>query len=340
MNYSEIITVPCKILRTLPETEIDSIVDIVIDYYYEHGFPYYKIDELKIIKEYNALCEFDITRLELPNNNLQQFMLGLNTVNTFHPEMWNTQCRNAKTPMDIFLNRELFKTALKKRIKYSVTKLVAYNIRKSLKAFGVQSVSNFKPTIAKWVYQKYCPPNGNVLDPCAGYGGRLFGALCSHVKSYTGIDPNEIIQTGNAELVKILLDSTNMSKNIVLKKIPFEDYNTTEIFDLVFTSPPYFNIEKYSEDNNQSYIRYPKYNLWLNGFLKPLIEKSYSYLRKGGYLVLNVGKPIDTDTFEIGQKIFKQKPETYYMRLSKFLGQNNKNEISHKTEPIFIWKKS
>jgi hypothetical protein len=339
MNYSEIITIPCKVLKTLPEAEIDSIVNTVIDHYYTNGFPYYEFNLDKISKEYFALRDLDVSRLELSDNNLQQFMLGLNTVNTFHPEMWSTRCRNAKTPWEIYSNRELFATALKKRIKYSVTKLVDYNIRKSLKAFGVQSVSNFRPTIAKWVYEKYSPDGGVVLDPCSGYGGRLFGAMCSHIDSYTGIDPNPEATHGND-----LLHSTLKDIDIDIKKyksitLPFEDFNTDEKYDLVFTSPPYFNIEKYSEDENQSYIRYPEYGLWVDGFLRPLIQNSFEFLNKNGYLVLNVGERLISETVGIGMKTFGKAPEIYHMRLSKMLGQGDKNKVSHKTEPIFIWRK-
>jgi hypothetical protein len=41
-----------------------------------------------------------------------------------------------------------------------------------------------------------------------------------------------------------------------------------------------------------------------------------------------------------GMKTFGKAPEVYHMRLSKMLGQGNKDTVSHKTEPIFIWKKT
>ena len=45
----------------------------------------------------------------------------------------------------------------------------------------------------KAVYEKYLPEEGgHVLDPCAGYGGRLLGAVCTErVLSYTGLEPAE-----------------------------------------------------------------------------------------------------------------------------------------------------
>jgi 16S rRNA G966 N2-methylase RsmD len=339
MTYDEIIQVPCTILKALPEPEINSIINTIIDHYYANGFPYYQIDTEKIKKEVLSLSNFDVDRLELPDNNLQQFMLGLNTVNTFHPEMWITRCRNAKTPMDVFMDRELFKVALRKRIKYSDTKMVAFNIRKSLKAFGVQAVSNFRPTIAKWVYEKFSPSGGRVLDPCAGYGGRLMGAMCSHVGSYIGIDPNEVSVNGNYKLAMAI---QRVSKKeipfVTILPQPFEEFVSTEKYDLVFTSPPYFNIEKYSEDESQSYIRYKTYDIWVEKFLKVLIKNSKEFLKPNGYFALNVGGILIKDTLSIGNETFGCEPTIYHMRLSKILGQGNKSETSHKTEPVFVWR--
>jgi len=330
----------CTEINQLPEEEINAIIDTVISHYYTWGFPFYKIDWAKIKQECEKLISFDPAKLELPDNHLQQNMMGLYTANCFHPEMWSIRCNHSRTPMEIFLDRKLFAIALRKRIKYSDTKLVEFNIRKSVKVFGAQSVSNFRPTIAKWVYTKFHAEN--VLDPCTGFGGRLLGAICSNIKSYTSTDPSMTIYQGNTNLYKALsgLELMPHYPKINLIFSPFEDFKTCDKYDLIFTSPPYFDIEKYSDTHNtQSYLRYPKYEIWKEKFLKVLIEKSYDYLLPGGHLVLNVGNPIIEDTKEIGSKIFHNNPEIYQMRLSKILGNGQKNNISHKTEPIFAWKK-
>jgi len=340
MNYNDIIQLRCTEINAMPEDIISDIIDVVIDHYYKEGFPYYPIDKDKIKMEFDYLIDYDVSQLELADNHLQQNMKGLNTVNSFHPQMWHVQCNNAKTPFEIFQDRNSFKVALRKRIKYSDTKLAPFNIRKSLKAFGTQSVSNFKPTIAKWVYQNYCPAGGSVLDPCMGYGGRMMGAMASHIGSYFGVDPDFLVYRNNLFLHEAL---TNAGSNVkvILNQAPFEIENSVEEkeFDLVFTSPPYFNIEKYSLEAEQSYIKYPTYNEWKDKFLGILIKKSHFLLRSGGYLALNVGRPIDKDTYEIGSDVFGCEPIVYHMRLSKFLGNGTKNTISHKIEPIFIWRK-
>lgn len=58
--------------------------------------------------------------------------------------------------------------------------------------------------------------------------------------------------------------------------------------DLVFSSPPFFDWEHYSLSPNQSFRRYPNYELWLHGFLERVITESYRILKKGAHLALNV----------------------------------------------------
>jgi hypothetical protein len=58
--------------------------------------------------------------------------------------------------------------------------------------------------------------------------------------------------------------------------------------DLVFSSPPYFDWEKYSYDASQSFIRFVSYEEWRQGFLEPVIRHSHRVLRPKGKFVVNV----------------------------------------------------
>ena len=103
MNYDEIINTPYTVLEALSESEIYDIVSTLIEHYRKTGFPYFEIDDNKIKKECLSLSKSDSSKIELPNNELQQGMLGLATCNMFHQEMYAVNCKNAKSPMDIFL---------------------------------------------------------------------------------------------------------------------------------------------------------------------------------------------------------------------------------------------
>ena len=42
------------------------------------------------------------------------------------------------------------------------------------------------------------------------------------------------------------------------------NFDTLGKFDMIFTCPPYYNLEVYTEDKNQSCNRYPEYKFWLD----------------------------------------------------------------------------
>ena len=56
-----------------------------------------------------------------------------------------------------------------------------------------------------------------------------------------------------------------------MKTIEDVDYSKYENhFDTIFTSPPYFNVEKYSDEDTQSYVRYKNIDSWNKNFLHKL----------------------------------------------------------------------
>lgn len=340
MKYDEIISSDYRTLQALSDTEIYDVVSTVIQHYRSQSFPFFSIDEGKISKEFYSLVKSDWKKLEVGNNEIQQSMLGLATCNMFHPEMYSVRCNNSKSPMDIFLDDKLFRDALTKRIKYNDRVLNTSCVRRSLTAFGGQAVSNFRPTVARFLYKTYGNKSSKVLDPCAGYGGRLLGGLASYLEEYVGLDVNLTSIMGNQKLYDYVNSLVEIKTNVDLLCIPAEEYNPEEnYFDMVVTSPPYFNTEKYSDEPDQSYIRYPTLQEWQHGFLAPMIDMSFRALKPGGYLILNVGSPIDEMAYLVGTCRFASQPHVWNMRLSKLLGQGNKQTIKFKLEPVYVWRK-
>lgn len=340
MRIDEMINTPCRELKKLSETERWNIAREVAKYYQNEGFPYFTLSQKKKEEIAIKLWEYKVENLELPDNELQQNMLGLTLANFYHPQMWSVQCGKSDTPLQVFWDIDKLTRAIYKRINNSDTKLQPFNIRKAIQVFGGYRVSNFKPTIAKYIYENYCPPNGAVLDPCAGYGGRLLGAISSsNVYTYVGIDPDERQIEGNGEMGNDVLPAIpKENMDIHLMAIPFEGCAFSTTFDLVFTSPPYFNLEKYSTEDTQSYVRYPTYDEWKDGFLFTLISNSFCALKSGGVFAINVaGENIINDTLSYSTHLFRSKPEIKKMRLSRVLGHGNTGTF--KLENIYIWRK-
>ena len=116
LSYQEISQIQCKDLYQ--REDLDEVIDTIFNYWRENGFPYYDKNRPKTKREIERLFEFNTDDLNLPDNHLQQYMLGLATANAFHPQMWSIHCNNAKSPMDVFMDDDALRTAIEKRIKY------------------------------------------------------------------------------------------------------------------------------------------------------------------------------------------------------------------------------
>jgi len=237
--------------------------------------------------------------------------------------------------MEVFLDDTLLDKSIKKRMK-SGTHINEAMMRKTFKVSGgAQTVSNFRPSVARYIYDKY--GGDKVFDPCMGFGGRLLGAISSpRVKHYEGCDPNTKTFDGLSKMAKNLQDTTK----VVLNNIGVEEYESDDKFDLVFTSPPYFDTEKYSIEETQSYIKFPTYEKWLNGFLRKLVENGIDALNKGGYFIINIANTKRATTLESD---FLEIMKSYDMSLEKTLNMTLSKQHSggqFKYEPIFVYNKT
>ena len=108
-----------------------------------------------------------------------------------------------------------------------------------------------------------------------------------------------------------------------------------------FSSPPYFDWEKYSDEETQSYIKYPTKQEWIEGFLRETIENCYYGLKSGGTLIMNVAntkriKNFETETTRLAMQAGFHYKDTWYLQLSTQV----KGEVGNvKREPIYIFKK-
>ena len=210
-------------------------------------------------------------------------------------------------------------------------------LRQSLKLYsGVQAVSNFRPTAAKLIYEKF-GGDGTIWDMSCGWGGRLLGFLSSsNTKHYIGTEPSTKTYEGLLQMSK---EFSYINKKVDIYKQGSEEYlpNKSSL-DLCFTSPPYFDTEKYSDESTQSYKKFPTQDEWVNGFLRKTIENCYYGLKEGGYMLYNIAntpkyKFIEEETVNISKGLGFTQEETLQLTLSSVMG------AGYKYEPIFVFKK-
>ena len=153
--------------------------------------------------------------------------------------------------------------------------------------------SQFKPNVAKVLYDKL--NSKNILDFSAGWGDRLAGFYGSETgEYYLGIDPrkeNHPIYQEQKEFYEKHRTLFEVEKKCEFIQSPAEDVDFNQykdVFDTVFTSPPYFSVERYSYDDTQSWIRYKAIDDWNEKFLQKTIEKLWVSVKSGGYLLINI----------------------------------------------------
>ena len=153
--------------------------------------------------------------------------------------------------------------------------------------------AQFKPNVAKVLYDKL--DSKNILDFSAGWGDRLAGFYASETAEYyVGVDPrkeNHPIYNEQAEFYdkhKSIFEPNKISEFICQ---PAEDVDFTKYkdkFDTVFTSPPYFNVERYSYDDTQSWVKYKEIDEWNENFLQKTLKNLWCSVKSGGYLLVNI----------------------------------------------------
>ncbi len=158
---------------------------------------------------------------------------------------------------------------------------------------GTQIAHEFKPYLAREIYLKHCGHGAKVLDPCAGWGGRMIGFAAAQLGGeYFATDPSTKTYNGLIKLKEFLLQAESIKPtHISLHNLPFEDLAIEEnYFDFAFTSPPYFDTEIYSDEETQAFNRYKTLEGFNEKFLTTLIDKTMRALKDdGSCFLLNIG---------------------------------------------------
>jgi hypothetical protein len=344
--------------------------------------------------------EFGADQSDTKDGALHCFTRTALAINQWLPEMYLINKTNGKTLIDQLFDKEVFLKNMdviinQDRLKYyekNPEKKLTQVIKSGLRIVnGNKPAYNFSPDIAKWVYTTSAYRLDNdikdfyILDTSAGWYGRLAGCLASansevlkdKTVHYYCTDVNTSIDDRFYSITNYWQQNINPDidfdyyKSTIGSEEIFQDERFSDMigsFDISFTSIPYFNAEQYSDDEEQSYIKYQVYDngkddCWKYGFLHPTIDNIHSLLKKGGEFWINVadvrctdssyGLPyytLEYDTVDYAKSIGFSHIYTYKMlmplmpnlRKNKNSKQKNIAEINGKTykyEPIFVFRK-
>lgn len=127
----------------------------------------------------------------------------------------------------------------------------------------------------------------SVFTPTLGWSSYAYGFLESGVTKYVGTDVIPKVCRKTVQFIDKYY--TNITRDIYCmpsEKLASNKSFTSKYkshFDLVFFSPPYYDLEKYPS-SNQSITSYKTYAEWLERYWRPTVELCYHVLKKGGQM--------------------------------------------------------
>lgn len=144
-----------------------------------------------------------------------------------------------------------------------------------------EGTSNFDPVLAEVMMRWFNTPQGKILDP---FGGEQTKGVVAGVLGYPyhgceirqdQVDYNRAITTQFKDINYVCGDSNDIDELI-----------TEREFDMVFTSPPYFDLEVYSATDMSSL---PTYKAFM-GQLENIYQKCSVMLNDNRFFVVKVGE--------------------------------------------------
>ena len=285
------------------------------------NIPFQKVvDEMDKLIAIGDQAQFQSKRSRIGNNIVDYYTFeqrletkGKYGVNFYEfVEHFDQRFREKKFIKNMLHYYETVKNKTKTKPYFVVLKEV-YNI-------CISAINIIRPLVYMEIYNKYKPKS--ILDFCAGWGGAAVACAALNIPSYTGIEINVDLKEPYDNLISFLKTKSTSNINMRFEDALNMDYNNI-YYDFVFTSPPYYFIQKYA--NNPVYKDKKDMN---ELFYKPLFKKVYAGLERDGYFIINVCKEVyENVLFEL----FGLPDDVYPYK--KSARQNNYQEM------VYVWKK-
>jgi hypothetical protein len=149
---------------------------------------------------------------------------------------------------------------------------------------------------------------------------------------YQGYDPHQALEPGHTAMI-------NRFGNPALHRVSYQPFETAELgeglYDVVLSSPPYFTVEEYAPgEKGQSVVTYPDLPQWQVRFLFRSLERAWSRLKEGGYLILHLGDSQKVHLAEATNLFIER-----YLPLASWEGVIGLAGAAGYARPVWVWKK-
>lgn len=193
--------------------------------------------------------------------------------------------------------------------------------------------SVFDPVLCEVGYRWFCPKGGHILDPFAG--GSVRGLVAAWLGyQYTGIELREGQVDANRQqfaVVKANHDKWYAAEIAAGTRQPMQEPNwivgdSTDIdellpigeeYDMIFSCPPYFDLETYSaKKGDGSRMTYPEFLVWYELVYRQCVDR----LRNNRFAMITVG-----DVRVKSASAYRGLPEDTFFVFARKLGMHKYN---------------
>jgi 16S rRNA G966 N2-methylase RsmD len=222
-----------------------------------------------------------------------------------------------------FKKKKFIQTMLKyyKEVKNKNNTKNDYIVLKEVYNICISAINIMRPLNCMEIYTKYKAKR--VLNFCAGWGGSTIAAAALNLEAFYGIEINSELTEPYDNMVTYLKTKSATYFDINICDAVDFDYSKI-VYDTAFASPPYYFLEKYT--NN---VKYNFKKIMEDKFYKPLFAKTYNGLQKGGHYIINVCKEVYDNVL---REVLGEANEVFPLKKSK--RQNDYTEL------VYVWVKN
>jgi len=195
-----------------------------------------------------------------------------------------------------------------------------YIVLKEVYNICISAINIMRPLNCMEIYTKYKAKR--VLNFCAGWGGSAVAAAALNLDAYYGVEINSDLKQPYDNMITFLQTKCATKFENIISDAVDVDYSNMN-YDTVFSSPPYYFLEKYA--NN---VKYSSKKDMDEKFYRPLFAKTHNGLQPGGHYIINVCKEVYDNVLK---GLLGDAHESFPLKKSK--RQNNH------TEMVYVWVK-
>ncbi len=196
-----------------------------------------------------------------------------------------------------------------------------YKVYKEVYNICISAINIMRPLNCMEIFTRYDAKK--VLNFCAGWGGSTVAASALNLDAWYGVEINVDLKEPYDNMMAYLRTKSDTKLSVWFGDAADFDYSTIE-YDTVFSSPPYYFLEKYA--NNVAYESKKDMD---DKFYKPVFTKTFQHLKPGGYYIINICKEVYDNVLK---KLLGEAHETFPLKKSK-----RQNDY---TEMVYVWHKN